>query len=59
MHTKYEVSIFYSSKVIEKVKVDNRQTDKLTNKQTDGQDENNMPPINRSGGVKRIWLQLQ
>ena len=59
MHTKYEVSIFYSSKVIEKVKVDNRQTDKLTNKQTDGQDENNMPPINRSWGVKRIWLQLQ
>ena len=26
MHAKYEVSIFYGSKVIVKVKVDNRQT---------------------------------
>ena len=34
MHAKYEVSISYSSKVIAKVKVDNRQTDRPTNKQT-------------------------
>ena len=30
MHSKYEVSIFYGSKVIAKVKVDYRQTDKQT-----------------------------
>ena len=30
MHAKYEVSISYGSKVIAKVKVDNRQTDKQT-----------------------------
>ena len=60
MHGKYEVSISYSSKVIAKVKVDNRQTDKQTNrqtdrqtdKQTDRQDKKNMPPIIRSGGIK-------
>ena len=34
MHAKYEVSISYGSKVIAKVKVDNRQTDRQTNKQT-------------------------
>ena len=34
MHAKYEVSVSYSSKVIAKVKVDNRQT----NKQTDSSD---------------------
>ena len=34
MHAKYEVSISYDSKVIAKVKVDNRQTDKQTDKQT-------------------------
>ena len=49
MHAKYEVSISYGSKVIAKVKVDNRQT----NKQTDRQDKNNMPPIIRSGGIKK------
>ena len=40
MHAKYEVSISYGSKVIAKVKVDNRQ-----DKQTDrhGQDKNNLP----------------
>ena len=48
MHAKYEVSISYGSKVIAKVKVDNRQIDK----QTDRQDKNNMPPIIRSGGIK-------
>ena len=48
MHAKYEVSISYGSKVIAKVKVDNRQTDR--------QDKNNMPPIIRSGGIKiRIY----
>ena len=41
MYAKYEVSIFYGSKVIAKVKVDNRQTDK--------QDKNNMPQIIWSG----------
>ena len=34
MHAKYEVSISYGSKVIAKVKVDNRQSDRQTNKQT-------------------------
>ena len=56
MHAKYEVAISYGSKVIAKVKVDNRQTNKQTNrqtnKQTDRQDKNNMPPIIRSGGIK-------
>ena len=37
MHAKYEVFISYGSKVIAKVKVDNRQTDRQTNKQTDKQ----------------------
>ena len=35
MHAKYEVSISYGSKVIAKVRVDNRQTDRQTDKQTD------------------------
>ena len=46
MHAKHEVSISYGSKVIAKVKVDNRQT----NKQTDRQDKNNMPRSFDSGG---------
>ena len=39
MHAKYEVSISYGSKVIAKVKVDNRQIDKQTDRhlQTDRQ----------------------
>ena len=37
MHAKYEVSISYGSKIIAKVKVDNRQTNKQTDKQTDRQ----------------------
>ena len=41
MHAKYEVSISYGSKIIAKVKVDNRQT----NEQTDSQDKNNMPRL--------------
>ena len=49
MHATYEVSIFYGSKVIAKVKVDSRQTDKQT------QDKNNLPPIIRSGGIKTIF----
>ena len=48
MHAKYEVSISNGSKVIANVKVDNRQTDRQTNRQ----DKNNMPPIIRSGGIK-------
>ena len=35
MHAKYEVSSSNGSKVIAKVKVDNRQTNKQTDKQTD------------------------
>ena len=46
MHAKYEVSISYGSKVIAKVKVDNRHW------QTDRQDKNNMSPIIQSGGIK-------
>ena len=34
MHAKYEVFISYGSKVIVKVKVDNRQTNRQTDKQT-------------------------
>ena len=45
-HAKYEVSISNSSKVIAKVKVDNRQTNKQT-----GQKQ--YAPIIRSGGIKR------
>ena len=37
MHAKYEVSLSNDSKVIAKVKVDNRQTDKQTDKQTNKQ----------------------
>ena len=48
MYAKNEVSISYGSKVIVKVKVDNRQT----NKQTDRQDKNNMLPIIQPGGMK-------
>ena len=44
MHAKYEVSISNGSRVIAKVKVDNRQTDR--------HDKNNIPPIIRSGGMK-------
>ena len=57
MHAKYAVPISYGSKVIAKVKVDNRQTDKPADrhvyKQTDRQDKTNMPPIIRYGGIKR------
>ena len=37
MHAKYEVSISYGSKIIAKVEVDNRQTDKQTDRQTNRQ----------------------
>ena len=37
MHAKYEVSISYGSKVIAKVKVDNRQTNRQTDRRTDKQ----------------------
>ena len=50
MHAKYEVSISFGSKVKAKVKVDNTQTDRQTNRQ----DKNNMPPIIPSGGIKYI-----
>ena len=35
MHTKYEVSISYGSKVIAKINVDNEQANKQTDRQTD------------------------
>ena len=56
MYAIYEVSIAYGSRVIAMVKVENRQTDKRTNKQTDRQDKNNMSMIIRSGGIKIIML---
>ena len=34
MHAKYEIFVSYGSKVIVKVKVDNRQADRQTNRQT-------------------------
>ena len=49
MHAKYEVSISYGSKVMAKVKVDNRQTDRQTNRQT-GQKQ--YAPIMRSKCIK-------
>ena len=52
LHVKNESPTTYGSRDIVKVKVDNRQTDKQTNRQTDRQDENNMPPIYRSGDIK-------
>ena len=66
MHAKYEDSISYGSKVIAKVKVDNRQTDRQTdrqtNKQTDKQTDRQRgqkqyAPIIRSGGIKRLNLE--
>ena len=32
-----------------------KQTDRQTDRQTNRQDENNMPPIIRSGGIKRLF----
>ena len=55
MNAKYEVSIFYGSKVIAKVKGDNRQTDKQTDKQT-GQKQ--YAPIIRTGGIKKLTKQI-
>ena len=47
LHVKYESPTTSGSRDIAKGKVDNRQT----NRQTDRQDENNMPPIYRYGGI--------
>ena len=55
MNAKYEVSISYSSKVIAKVKVDNRQTDR----QTDRQDKNNMQGLGRQGAVGHSPINLK
>ena len=55
MHAKYEASISYGSKVIANVKVDNRQT----NKQTNRQDKNNMPPIIRYRGIKKLLYHVK
>ena len=56
MHTIYEVSISCGSKVIAKLKVNNRQTNKQTGQKqyfrSGGINKNNMPPIIRSGGIK-------
>ena len=51
---KYEVSISYGSNVIAKVKVDNRQTDK----KTDRQDKKNAPDHSIRGHKKRWALTL-
>ena len=51
MHAKYEVSISYGSKVIAKVKVDNRQTDKQTDRQT-GQKQYAPDHSNRGSIIK-------
>ena len=51
MHSKYEVSISYGSKVIAKVKVDNRKTNK--------QNDRTKPICPRSfdpGGIKMLFV---
>ena len=72
MHATYEVFIFYSSKVIAKVKVDNRQTDRQTNKQTGqkqyapdhliqghkNKQENNLVNTKRIQTVQCIFIKL-
>ena len=63
MHAKYEVSITsYGSKVIAKVKVDNRQTnrqtDRKTNRQTNRQDKNNKPTDIRYD-AKQYWSNIK
>ena len=52
MHAKYEVSTSYCSKVIAKVKVDNRQTDRQTNKQTGQKQYAPDHSIRGGGGIK-------
>ena len=52
MHAKYEVSISYGSKVIAKVKVDNRETDKQTDRQTDRTKTICPRSFNGGGGIK-------
>ena len=49
----YAYQIHYGSKVIAKVKVDSRQTNRQTKKKHSGQ--NNMPPIIWSGGIKILF----
>ena len=56
MHAKYKVSIPYGSKVIAKVKVDNRQTDRQTDKQTNRQTgEKQYAPDHSIWGYKKHW----
>ena len=56
MHAKYEVSTSNGSKVIANVKVDNRQTDRQTNKQT-GQKQ--YAPDHSIRGIKRLTVTIQ
>ena len=58
MHAKYEVSIPYGSKVIAKVKVDNRQTNRQTDRQTDKQtgQKQYAPDHSIRGHKKGHWL---
>ena len=58
LQVKYESPTTYGSRDIAKVKLDNRQTDKQSDRQTDRQDENNMPPIYRSRGIKMTVIYL-
>ena len=57
MHAKYEVSTSNGSKVIAKVKVDNRQTNKQTDKQTDKQtgQKQYAPDHSIRGHKKGVW----
>ena len=67
MHAKYEVSISYGSKVIAKVKVDNRQINRQTHRQTGqkqyapdhsirGHKNNNFIVMNRLSFCFQLWL---
>ena len=55
MHAKYQVSICNGSKVMANVKVVLKQTNNVTNKQTNRRGKNNMPPRSYLGGIKKYW----
>ena len=61
MHAKYEVSILYSSKVIAKVKVGNRQTDRQTDRQTNRQtgQKQYVPDHSIRGHKNGFWCSKQ
>ena len=55
MHAKYEVSISYSSNVIAKVKVDNRQTNKQTGQKQYAPDHSIRGHKNRIDRIEAMW----